>query len=272
MKNLKYAMLYIVTATMCIVEAEAQLPKNSANFLFQTLHQKNLSEEELLGYLSNYNYSAIWLKNNDFIRGFIGDDTYQRLRIRFLSVIKSAEDSTKYYVYGKSKVKSNVCQFIGEIKLQHIRLINNPDKQSDYDIAKMEEKEDPNRFLQPEYVLVAYYHLFEDPQQKGSGHFIGVLQTNFYTYKNKVLYNDLQEESDGYANNQYVGVWTSYATGASKKCNWGEYRIPDSKDLDGGVGVFSPDSKYYQYGWESYAKMLAGDKVAKEEEVRRWWE
>jgi hypothetical protein len=263
-------MLCIVA--MYVGKVEAQLHESSKIFLSQTLNQKELGEQELLGDLSKYDYSDIWLQRNDAILGFIGSDTYQRLRIKFLSIIKSAEDSTMYYVYGKSKVKSNVCQFMGKIKLRHIRLVNNPDKQSQYDIAKMERKEDPNRFLQPAYVLVAYYHLFEDPKQKGSGHFEGILKTNFYTYKNTIAYNDIWFESDGYANNQYVGVWISYTTGVSKQCNWGEYRISYSGDLDYGVAFFSPQPQYRAYGWESYVKMLHGDETAKEEEERKWWQ
>lgn len=263
-------MLCIVA--MCVGEVEAQLHESSKIFLSQTLNQKELGEQELLGDLSKYDYSDIWLQRNDAILGFIGSDTYQRLRIKFLSIIKSAEDSTKYYVYGKSKVKSNVCQFMGEIKLRHIRLVNNPDKQFQYEEAKGGEV-DPKRFLQPAYVLVAYYHLFEDPKQKGSGHFEGILKTNFYTYKNTIAYNDLTlGTNDSYANNQYVGVWISYATGVSKQCNWGEYRIPYSGDLDYGAGEFSPNTQYYTYGWESYAKMPYGDKAAKEEEERKWWQ
>ena len=34
--------------------------------------------------------------------------------------------------------------------------------------------------------------------------------------------------------------------------SWGEYRIPCSGDFDGGDGDFSPNPKYWQYGWEEF--------------------
>lgn len=42
----------------------------------------------------------------------------------------------------------------------------------------------------------------------------------------------------GFSNNQFRGSWTSYKTGVSKKCNWGDGRILDSGDLEGGAGEF----------------------------------
>ena len=91
-----------------------------------------------------------------------------------------------------------------------------------------------------------------------------------------MLYDALDSNADGYFNNQFDGTWTSYKTGVSKMCNWGDYRIPDSKGLDGGAGEFIVNEKYKNNGWQNYVNMNSQDKaVAKkavDEENRKWWE
>ena len=39
---------------------------------------------------------------------------------------------------------------------------------------------------------------------------------------------------------------------AEEKCNWGDFRIPDSKTLDIGTAQFYPDEKFHRYGWKNY--------------------
>jgi hypothetical protein len=70
--------------------------------------------------------------------------------------------------------------------------------------------------------------------------------------RNTIYYSTLEDNADSYCNNQCTGSWKSYKTGAVKKCNWGDYRIPDSKGLDIGAGVFYVDDKYIKFGWKSY--------------------
>ena len=62
----------------------------------------------------------------------------------------------------------------------------------------------------------------------------------------------IEEYSDDYRNNQFVGTWTSYKTGVKKVANWGICRIPCSGDLDWGAAEFSPAPEYRKYGWEDY--------------------
>jgi hypothetical protein len=137
-------------------------------------------------------------------------------------------------------------------------LCNTDEKRTLYNEYKFE-GEWAKRFLSPEYVLLAQYSFFEDKKKKHVGEFHGILKTNFYIYEDKVHYNDLRIGiSDNFNNNQYVGIWRSFATGKSKICNWGEFRIPYSKKLDIGAGEFVPNPFYYQYGWETYSE--ANDK------------
>ncbi len=44
--------------------------------------------------------------------GFIGSD-YQRIQVKFISVIKNPDKPGQYLVYGKTMVKDNVCDFQG---------------------------------------------------------------------------------------------------------------------------------------------------------------
>lgn len=64
--------------------------------------------------------------------------------------------------------------------------------------------------------------------------------------------------ADGFSNCQYEGTWTtSYKTNKIKRCNWGDYRIPNSSDLDEGCGEFIPQKKYARFGWENYILCMA---------------
>ena len=269
---MKYILLFFMTAIIDFAAAQGQLSKNSMSFLQQILQRENkneyegdvLSSEELVAAMNKYDFSPIWLERNNAIVGFIGDDNYQRLKIKPITIVKSDDDPAKYYVYGKSMVKTNICPFIGEIKLLNVRQINIDAnvKQNLFEEYK-DEGENAKRFLAPEYVLIAQYSFFEDSKTKGSGKFEGVLKTNFYIYKDTVFYNDLRMEiADNYNNNQFVGVWTSYTTGKSKICNWGEFRIPYAQKLDIGAGEFMPNPIYYPYGWASYKKS---------NEELEWW-
>ena len=275
-----YILLFLtITATNSTI-AQEQYPENSVRFLQQILQQGNkneyygseLSSEELMQTMSKYDFSGIWQQKNDALLGFIGEN-YQRLNIKFITIVKNSDDSTKYYVYGKSMVGTNICPFIGEIKLLHVRQVEIETiyKQTLY--SEFQDEESAERYLAPEYVLLAKYSFFEDPKATGSGKFEGILKTNFYIYNEMVYYNDLRiEVSDPYNNNQCVGTWTSYLTGVSKTCNWGEFRIPYSGDLDIGAGLFSPDSKYLGNGWYNYSKAwIYQDTEAQKKEREKWW-
>jgi len=261
---MKYILLFFMSAIVNLAVAQEQIPQNSVNFLQQLLLQESkneydggvLSSEELASTMNKYDFSSVWLQRNDAILGFIGDDNYQRLKIKFVTIVKNADDPAKYYVYGKSMVKANICSFLGEVKLLKIRQINIDAKikQNLFEEYR-DEGENAKKFLAPEYVLIAQYSFFEDPKTKDSGKFEGILKTNFYIYQDTVYYNDLRiEMNDNYNNNQFVGVWTSYAKGKSKICNWGEFRIPYAQKLDIGSGEFMPNAIYYPYGWASYTK------------------
>lgn len=192
--------------------------------------------------------------------GYIGNN-FQRFHIRFISVIKNPSNPTEYLVYGKSKVKNNICSFQGKLTIDKSKLY----AASEYPGLK-------------EGYINGTYEFYEDPDQRGTGIFKGRFMTYFYlNEKNELKYDALMWGADGYENNQFEGTWTSYKSSDSKKCNWGDYRIPDSGDLDIGAGEFGPDEKYKDFGWDTYrlAWGYSSDKPgvseARQKENEKWW-
>lgn len=71
---------------------------------------------DLVENLKAYDFAKIWQDNKYPILGIIGEN-YQRLSIRYISIIQDNENQNVYFVYGKSKVKNNICEFQGKIEL-----------------------------------------------------------------------------------------------------------------------------------------------------------
>jgi len=190
--------------------------------------------------------------------GFIGDDL-QRFYIHFVSVVQNNDNPFEYLVYGKTKVKDNICDFQGIITVK--------------EAAMYRETLDNEH---SEGSVWGDYLFYEDKKQKGTGFFKGKLITDFALDKDdKLHYNALWLISDGYCNNLFEGTWVSYTNSSVKKCNWGDFRIPDNMDLDRGAGEFYPAEKYYSKGWENYQYLFdntpEGEKARSLEKVK-WWE
>jgi len=189
--------------------------------------------------------------------GYIGHD-YQRFYIRFISVIRNNDNPYEYLVYGKTKVKDNICDFQGVLSVKKVEANVNP--------------------YSPEYrggKLYGEYLFYEDKKQKGTGLFKGRFETGFILDTGAgIHYDGFNLLSDSYRNNQFEGIWKSYTTLATKKCNWGDYRIPDSRELDWGAAEFSPDPVQYKNGWENYEHMFESTpegEAARGREKTEWW-
>ena len=196
------------------------------------------------------------------ILGFIGDD-YQRLYIHFISVIQNPTNPYEYLVFGKKKVKETICSFQGTIIIKEARVY----KSGDIPSYKQ-------GFANSEIIL------FEDKKQSSTGFIKGKLKSRFLIdNKGQFRYDALMFVADGFSNNQFVGNWTSYKTNVSKKCNWGDYRIPECGNLDIGAGEFSVNEKYIKNGWVSYMleNMMPNGAIVKptvnnKTEFKKWWE
>ncbi len=190
--------------------------------------------------------------------GFIGDD-YQRFYIHYASVQKSPQNFLEYRVKGKTKVWDNICSFTGTIRVT--KAMANWDSVSSAIGIKRGK-------------LVCSCNFDESPDCRHSGRITGELVTNFCIYRGQVFYDNSGGVSDEYANNMFIGKWELREEQLTMKCNWGDYRIPESGDLDIGAGDFSPNKKYLKNGWEHYSEKFDPTfqgKKASEQENSEWW-
>ena len=178
--------------------------------------------------------------------GFIDIKIKRRLEINFLKIEKSTTNDSLYIAKGKTKVGKNVRLFEGDIKIKHIYIFAEHSKGLEDDMVGK---------IKSQGIIIADYHFREDKKLSATGIFEGKVLLKWYiNNKGVFLFDDIEEYSDDYRNNQFVGTWTSYKTGVKKVANWGICRIPCSGDLDIGAAEFFPASEYKKYGWEDYYK------------------
>ena len=176
--------------------------------------------------------------------GFIDIKIKRRLEINFLKIEKSTTNDSLYIAKGKTKVGKNVRLFEGDIKIKHVYFFAEHSKGLEDDMVGK---------IKSQGIIIADYYFREDKKLSATGVFEGKVLLRWYVNNKGVfLYDDIDEYSDDYRNNQFVGTWTSYKTGVKKVANWGICRIPCSGDLDWGAAEFSPAPEYKKYGWEDY--------------------
>ncbi len=192
--------------------------------------------------------------------GFIGNN-YQRFYIHFISVKKDKKNPYQYNIAGKTKVKNNICGFKGKLIIDTAYYIIDSDISAQFKSGHVK----------------CHCVFYEDSAKYMSGYISGTMGSDWLIYQNKLYYNSTYFVADGYCNNQFKGVWTSYKGNVKKKCNWGDFRIPDSGELDGGAGEFSPTDKYENNGWQNYRNAwLYGDDSIKQSKAQQieneqWW-
>ena len=229
--------------------------------------KNEIKKDNLIDSLNTFDFSNIWTKTkNSLIRGIIGED-HQRIKIKLISVTKDTNNSNQYLVTGKSSVKGTICDFSGIITIVNVNEIKELHFGVDDYYA--------DKGIKKQGVLIANYEFKENSEQKYSGVFKGELFSKWYlNSENQIIYDDIESNSDGYMNNAFIGVWKSYKTQKEKKCNWADYRIPNTnQDFDIGAGEFSPSEKYLDKGWDNYSQAwVYGDEKAREKENEIWWE
>ena len=216
-----------------------------------------------------HDFSTTWLKTDDiFVYGVIGAEN-QRILIKILTVKKDDIHPNEYLVKGKSSVKGNICDFKGKIVIQKIQ----ESIRTKFGVDNEFEGRSKTQGL-----LTARYEFFEDKKQKHSGFFIGELKTKWYlNERNKIQYDDINAHSDGYFNNAFVGSWKVYDSNLIKRCNWGDFRVPNINcDFDIGTAEFNIAEKYWDKGWLDVAlknKMPNGSAVEAngDKTDMKWW-
>ena len=255
----------ILFVFLLALSAHAQTDKDRAEWVASLIDESKLSTAAEKNRILKFNFGPLWtrLHDNASVLGYIGDG-YQRLRIVVLSATKHPSQPDIYNVTGKSMVKNVVRSFTGTIKIT--KTASSPHAELDEEYKGEHVKEAGSVFGE--------YHFAEDAKQTNTGKFDGVFTTDWIVDRNgRLQYDEVMAGADGYANNQFVGTWTSYRAKTGKPASWGDSRIPLAGDLDIGAGEFLPDEKYIPNGWQSYrnAYGVKQDKRALTEERRQWW-
>lgn len=245
--------------------------QSEKQFLSDFLLEDELNPKNKLSEYQHYDFSNVWNKtSNEFIYGIIGED-HQRIRIKFISINKSFEKPNEYFVFGKSMVEENICDFFGTIKIRKIKEL----KELHFGV----DEEYKNKGITQQGILIAEYFFDEDAQQNHPGIFKGKLYSKWYLDKDdKMVYDDIQSISDTYFNNAFIGTWKSYETGKEKICNWADWRVPfANQDFDIGAGEFSVSKKYWDKGWLDIAlkNQMQNGAVVKsksDKKTKQWWE
>lgn len=197
--------------------------------------------------IANYNFTNVIMDSVSHENiGIIGNN-YQRLIMRIDKVKVDPKNKTKYLVSGRSQVKQNITDFNGIIALQGFYLYD----RFDYGV----DEEYRNKRLKEQGFAIFDYQLNEDAKQKYSGVFTGKLYAKWYlTDDGSMHYDFINYYSDSYFNNLYYGVWSEYGSSKHKVATWADHKLPQevAPDLNIGAGGFSPNPKYFKYGWANY--------------------
>lgn len=256
--------LGILAAPLLAVQPGASLSAESVAYRRSQMASPDLRPGNKLPSYAHYDFSPLWMqsnKDNGGPYGFIGPHC-QRLRIRILTIKRDTADHALYHVTGKTQVAGHVSAFSGVLRVEQVRELRQLDVRVD-EVASPAKKEG---------VALATYELQEAVAQSKTGVFRGIAKINWYLDKRGRLRYDDISLGDGFCNNQFVGAWTSYTTKETLRCNWGDYRIPNSGSFDIGAGDFSPDPKYYPYGWQNFKGLNSeNSKVRWQRENIAWW-
>jgi len=250
-----------VIFTCSIIIALFKNPVGAANidYIDKLVAGQNVVSKDIRNFLIRTNLSQLWLKTeSNNIYGFIGNN-YQRLQIKILKIKQDDNNKTLYHIFGKDKVNERVTDFKGTFKV----------------ISAFKTK-DMEKEGKDTGILIGEYILYENKNKPKSGFFKGRFITYWYKDdKGKIFYDDICAIVDDFSNNQFVGIWKSYKDKVGKKCNWGDYRIPDSEEFDNGACEFCPDEKYEIYGWknynDAYFRQNENSQKAKQIELEEWW-
>lgn len=234
--------------------------------------EKLLPNNEIQKFLK-YDFSELWLQtNNNLVYGILGDD-FQRIQIKLISISKNINNQNEYFVYGKSKVKENICELVGKILIIKIQ----ESKREHFGV----DDEYKNSGIKTQGLLSAKYEFYENKLQSHSGYFTGDLESKWFLDKDNIIqYDTINIHSDGYFNNAFKGSWTMYNSKTEKKCHWGDYRVPSVDcSFDIGVAEFSVAEKHHSKGWIDIALKgkinsldITETKSISKVAIKNWWE
>ena len=166
--------------------------------------------------------------------GYRGSN-FQRFYIHYDSV--RFKGNGVYDVYGRTRYRDTIRLFSGTITLDAMRLYK-----EEYLPAT------------GEFGSLYGHYQFDEDEFSGGGVLTGKMKIDFAKINGRFYYDAVMLAcADGYDNRQYEGVWTSKDLKRLEKCNWGDFRIPDSQGLYIGAGEFGPVDEYLDRGWQVYS-------------------
>lgn len=190
------------------------------------------------------------------------DSSYERFYIHFTEIKKSASNQLEYAVKGKTRSGKNVYNFKGLMNIEAIIPMQDMDGYETIGVKSIG------------YMNIAI-HLTEEYSKNytisGNLHFEFLVDS-----LGEIQYDAFMLIADGYSNNQFTG-YRYTKNGRKATCNWGDFRIPNSGELDGGTGEFIINKKYASHGWQNYIDAWGYEltpeqrEVARKEELREWW-
>lgn len=251
MKKVLLGLLFVLSMTLYGQQAEEWIQKLE----HPTLTNRQLCSENRKVEFFQYDFSSLMLPKHQFL-GYIGN--YFRIGMKFTSVAKNKDTLGLYNIQGVSHFGKGEYSFDGVIRMDQVREF----KSMHFGADSMYK----DKGMRCQGAMVGSFEFRENPKIRYSGFFKGVMTVFWYLDKNgKLCYDDVELfSSDSYHNNQYVGAWSPYGSAHTYICNWGEFRIPFSGDLDMGAAEFSPNPRYSDKGWgnlDSDLPVIRGDVI-----------
>ena len=231
------------------------------NFQSEKLSEiKDKEEYRKLPEIKDIDLSKLLRKEINFM-GMIGDDI-QKMGIVFLSTTRISEN--EYEIIGKSKIKDNVRDFKGIMKVQDV----------------LESDIDGGEVSTVDGMITGKYSFAQDTTQYGTGVFEGYFKIYWAYGKNDVIsLADFWYTTSNYTI-LFEGSWKNYQTGETKNACWTDYKgcFPDDFDMSDGPDLV-PSEKYRSSGWGDKIDMFtASDRETRKDAEKRflenwvdWW-
>ncbi|MFN8353536.1 MAG: hypothetical protein U0Y10_03745 [Spirosomataceae bacterium] len=230
-------------------EAIDTLRKNDSTAI--PIQYAKILPDSTLKILKQYNLASLWANPDTAFAdanrfdGFYGTDHY-RIEMFFSEVRQDTELPHTFYVKGKSRFKKNITPFSGEIKVESISILKDPNIAMD------------DMDAQQVYTLKGSFQLKEDSTRQGSGIFAGNVFMDFSVSKTEepqlwFFTPSTAAQGGGF---KFQGNWTSNKTQASKPVIWAKDLFMFANNILKNFSIGERDveinPKYRHLGWDNY--------------------
>ena len=211
---MKLFMILIMLSSNLYAADKTEKLDFSENLLVESINTK-APQKDILEIVKSQDIQHIWMMKKP--RNGVFGRNYRRIEFKFIDINKKT--GLTYFVRGKSRLKKNICEFTGELKvLKAVQYL-------------------PGAKETVPIVILGKYELLEKTASTLTGKFSGSFRSYCYFSDDKrILLDSRWDVADGYNNNTFVGIWTDLKRDKNYKCIWGDYRLPYTGDFDEGAG------------------------------------